>query len=119
MGSFLNKKAKKTNIILLCIRNSMASKSGAVITCLYSALVRLHLEEWVQFWDCHYQKDTELMQYIQRRARNLMKGLENRFSEEQMRGLGLFCMENESLKGNLIALLNSLKGSWSLLSIIR
>lgn len=41
---------KKTNGVLGCFTQSIASKSREVIFPLWSAMVRPHLQCWVQFW---------------------------------------------------------------------
>ena len=75
--------------ILGDIKRSIASWSKEGIIPLYSALVWLHLGYCVRFWAPQFKKDVKVRECVQRRATELVEGLEGMSCVEWLRTRGL------------------------------
>ncbi|KAJ7401820.1 hypothetical protein BTVI_92262 [Pitangus sulphuratus] len=84
----------------------VASRMRAVISPLYLALMKPHLESCVQFWASYYKKDIEVLEGVQGKVTELVKGLECKSGEKQLRELS----GEKEAQGDLIALYKYLKG---------
>lgn len=64
-----------------------------------SIVVRQHFKPYVHLWAPHYKKNIEVLEHIQRRAMEMVKGLENKLYEEQLKDLGLLSLGKRRLGG--------------------
>lgn len=87
----------KANCFTGCISKNLASRTGDVITPLYSALFRPRLEYHVQFWSSQFKRDTGKLERVQKRVSMMIRGLENLTQEERLKNLGLFCLRKKKI----------------------
>ena len=92
----------KANKLVGFISITCEYKSEKIILTLYNALVRPHLEYYIQFWSPYYRKDINKLERIQRRITKMISRLRNKSYEEQLKELNLFSLSKRRLRGDLI-----------------
>ena len=95
--------AQKAPCILGCVKSSVGSRVREGIVPFCSALVRPHLEPCTQLWGLQHKKYTEVLEPVQRRATEMIKGLEHLCCGDRLRELGVFSLEKGRLRGDLTA----------------
>ena len=59
-----------------------------------------------------HNKDMELLEWVQRRTTEMIKGLEHLSYEERLREMGLFCLEKRRPQRDHTAAFQYLKGAY-------
>ena len=97
-------------MVLGMIRRNITYKEKSLIVPLYKAIVRPHLEYYIQAWNPHLRKDIDMLKKIQRRATKLVPGLRDLRYEERRKEYGLTTLETRRLSGDKIEVFNILNG---------
>jgi len=103
---------QKANHILGCIKRSVASRSREGILPIYSTPVSPQLEYCILLWSPQHRKHMDVLEWVQRKATKMIRGLEYLSYEDRLRELELFGLEKRRLSADLIASFQDLKGAY-------
>ena len=104
--------ARKANCVLHCIKRGVASREREVIVPPLLSSCEAPSGVLCPGLGPQYRKDVELVEWVQSRATEMIRGLEHLSYEDRLRELGLFSLEKRRLWGDLIAAFQYLKGEY-------
>ena len=92
----------KGNQILGLIWSTLTYKEKQLIVPLYKAIIRTHLEYYIQAWRPYRKKDIDKLERIQRRATKMLTELRDLSFESRLLKCGLTTIETRSPRGGQI-----------------
>ena len=98
------------NSIVAIIRKSFVNLTSEILTTLYKALVRTHLEYANQAWNPYLKKDKITIENVQRRATKLIPGIRKYSYSERLQILKLPTLEYRRKSGGMIEIFKILNG---------
>ena len=102
--------ASKGNQIIGLIRRNITYNDKKLITPLYKAIVRPHLEYCVQAWRPYRKKDIDTLERIQRTVTKMIPELRDLSYEERLTECGLTTLKTRRFRGDQIEVSKILNG---------
>ena len=87
--------ARNINSTLGCIKRGVASREREVIVLLSCALVKPLLQYCVHTCGPQHRRDAEVLEWVQKKATKMIRGLEHLFHEDRLKEFGLFSSRKE------------------------
>jgi len=100
----------KANRMLGLLSRTIKYKNPAVLTALYKSIVRPHLEYCSTTWNPHYNKNKFLLEKIQHRFARMFPHLRSLSYENRLHQLGLWSLEEQRNRADVIELFKMVKG---------
>ena len=102
--------ARRANAVLTQISRAFLYRDRRVFLQLYKSFVRCHLEFCIPVWSLWQAGDVEVLERVQRRAVNLIRGLQGTTYEDKLEELGLRSLEDRRTRIDLVQTFKILKG---------
>ena len=93
--------ASKGNQVIGMIRRNIKYKGKCLIIPLYKAIVRHHLEYFIEAWNPNLRKYIDMLDKIQRIATKLIPGLRDLRYEDRLKECVLAALETRRLRGGV------------------